>query len=66
MSLGAAKKSADGRRVAFTGSAAEIAEDASAFAKAGARHMLVGFESNDLQQALDHTEAFASDVIAKV
>lgn len=66
MSIGAGRKDADGRRVAFTGSAAEIADDARAFAKAGVRHILVGFESNDLQQALDHTEAFARDVIAKV
>jgi hypothetical protein len=66
MSLGAARKDAGGRRMAFTGSADEIAEDACAFAEAGARHILVGFESNDLQQALDQTEAFAKGVIAKV
>ena len=66
MSLGVARKAPDNRRVAFTGSAGEIAEDACAFAKAGVRHILVGFESNDLQQALDHTEAFARDVIAQV
>ena len=66
MSLGAARKSTDGRRIAFTGSAGEIAEDACAFAEAGVRHILVGFESNDLQQSLDDTEAFAKDVIAKV
>ena len=66
MNLGPARKSADGRRMAFTGSASEIAEDACAFAEAGVRHILVGFESNDLQQSLDQTEAFAKDVIAKV
>lgn len=66
MSLGEAQKSADGSRVSFTGSASEIAEDAYAFARVGARHIIVGFESADLQRSLDLTEAFAKDVMAKV
>ena len=53
----------DGRRVAFTGSAEAIADDARAFAKVGARHILVGFESTDLAQSLDQVEQFARDVM---
>lgn len=65
MNLGAAIKGPDGRRVTFTGSATDIIEDAQTFAKLGARHILVGFESNDLQRSLDLTEAFAKEVMAK-
>ena len=63
LGLGAARKDALGRRVAFTGSAPEIADDARAFAKAGARHIIVGFESTDLNQSLDLVEAFAKEVM---
>ncbi len=63
MSLGTAQKDKDGRRVSFTGSASEIAEDARSFAAVGARHIVVGFESNDLNRSLDTMEAFAKEVI---
>lgn len=63
LSFGAARKDTEGNRISFTGSAAEIAEDARAFAAAGARHIIVGFESTDLNQSLDIVEAFAKDVI---
>lgn len=66
LSVGPALKNADGERMAFTGSAAQIVDDVGAYARAGARHIIVGFESNDLQWSLDHTEAFARDVMAKV
>ncbi len=61
--LGAARKDADGTRVSFTGSAAEIAEDARAFAAVGVDHVIISFESNDLNQSLDIVEALAKDVI---
>lgn len=63
LTLGTAKKDSEGIRISFTGSASEIAEDARAFAAAGARHIIVGFESQDLNQSLDIVEAFAKDVI---
>lgn len=66
LSLGMARENADGDRLVFTGSAAQIVDDVGAFVRAGARHIIVGFESNDLQQSLDLTEAFASSVMAKV
>ena len=63
LGFNAPRQDKDGRRVAFTGSAEEIAGDARAFAKAGARHLLVGFESTDLAQSLDQVEQFARDVV---
>jgi probable F420-dependent oxidoreductase len=64
--LGAAQTHADGRRVTFTGSAEQIAGDARAYRTAGVRHILIGFESNDLQDALDRMEGLARDVIPLV
>ena len=66
LGFNAARKDADGRRVAFTGSAMEIADDAHAFGRIGARHILVGFESADLNQSLDQVEAFAAGVMRPV
>lgn len=63
LGFNAPRQDAKGHRVAFTGTAAEIAEDARAFAKIGARHIVVGFESTDLNQSLDQVEAFARDVM---
>lgn len=66
LSLGAARQDEMGMRSCFTGSADEIAEDVRAYAAAGARHCVIGFESNDLSFALDRIEAFARDVMPKV
>lgn len=66
LSLGVARKDADGRRTTFTGSADDIAADCESFAAAGARHLMVGFESNDLAQSLDRIEALGREVITKV
>ncbi len=66
LSLGQARKDADGRRTSFTGSADEIADDARAFVAAGAKHIMIGFESNDLNHSLDRIEAFAMDVMRQV
>jgi probable F420-dependent oxidoreductase len=66
LSLGTARQDADGRRSSFTGTADEIAEDARAYAAAGVRHLIIGFESNDLSFALDRIEAFARDVMPKL
>ena len=56
----------DGRRMTFTGSADEIAADARAFKAAGVRHINIGFESNDLAEAMDKIEGLARDVMPKV
>jgi probable F420-dependent oxidoreductase len=61
--LGAAAGGADGRRVAFTGSAEQIAEDARAYAALGVRHLVISFESSDVQEAADRVEGFARDVV---
>jgi hypothetical protein len=65
-SLGAPQKGRDGRRVAFTGSAQEIAEDARAYGALGVKHIVIGLESNDLAEHLDRVEAFAKEVIPLV
>lgn len=64
--LGYPRTGADGGRMTFTGSAEQIAEDARAFAAAGVKHVIVSFESDDLQKALDRTEAFAREVVPLV
>jgi len=50
-------------RAPFAGSAEQIAGDAHAYADAGVNHLLIGFEDNDLQRALDTIEGFAKKVI---
>lgn len=62
-SLGRAFQHRDGRRVAFTGSAQEIIADALGFKAEGVRHLVVNFEGDDLNQALDRVEGFARDVM---
>ena len=37
-----------------------------AYGEAGVNHILIGFEDNDLQRALDSVEQFATDVIPLV
>ena len=65
-SLGKEAKHRDGRRVAFTGSSEQIAEDARGYADVGVREIVVGFESSELQDALDRIEGLARDVVPKV
>ncbi len=57
---------AEGGTLPFTGSPQRIAEDATAFAAAGLNHLIIGFESNDLAQALDRIDRFATEVMAVV
>lgn len=66
LSLGAPQPGRDGRRLPFTGTAEQIADDARAYAKVGVRHVMVGFEGTDLQQYLDRIEAFAREVVPLV
>jgi hypothetical protein len=64
-SLGKEAKRSDGRRVTFTGSAEQIAGDARAYAGVGVSEIVVGFESNQLQDALDRMEGLAREVVPK-
>jgi hypothetical protein len=52
--------------MAFTGSAQAIAEDARAFRAAGVKHIVIGLESNNLQDYLDRVEGFAKEVVPLV
>ena len=52
----------EGGRLPFTGSRARIAEDVAAFAEQGLNHLIVGFESSDLNETLDLVEAFAREI----
>jgi probable F420-dependent oxidoreductase len=53
-------------RWAFTGAPEQIAEDVSAYRKAGLNHLLIGFEDSDLQRSLDTIEGFAKEVMPLV
>lgn len=63
LSVGTALKAAHGGRMTFTGSPAEIAADARAFAAAGVQHIIVGFESHDLADAVSRVERFAAEIV---
>ncbi len=63
LSLGTARTDADGSRTTFTGSPEAIAGDVRDFVAAGVRHVIIGFESGDLNHSLDRIEAFAKDVM---
>jgi probable F420-dependent oxidoreductase len=63
--LGAAQPGREGGRRAFTGPADAILEDIAAYAGVGVRHLVIGFESNELTHALDEIERFATAVMAK-
>ena len=52
----------EGGRLPFTGSAGRIAEDVAAFGERGLKHLIIGFESDDLSETLDLTEQFAKEV----
>ncbi len=63
-SLGAPRADEDGKRRPFTGAAEQIAADAEGYRGAGLNHLIIGFESDDLQMSLDRTEQFATEVMA--
>ena len=52
----------EGGRLPFTGSAGRIAEDVAAFAERGLKHLIIGFESDDLSETLDLIEQFAKEI----
>ena len=63
--LGEPMAAADGGRRPFTGSAAAIVDDIGAYRDRGLRHLVIGFESDDLQKSLDRIESFAEEVMAR-
>lgn len=65
-SLGKEAQHRDGRRLTFTGSAEQIAEDARRYGEVGVREIVVGFESNELQDALERMENLAREVVPRV
>lgn len=62
--IGAEQKNADGRRLAFTGSAEAIIDDIGHFAEAGLQEFLIGGDGSDLAGTCDRLEEFASEVMA--
>jgi probable F420-dependent oxidoreductase len=63
LSLGKEVKGKDGRRINFSGSKEQIAADARAYFDIGVKHIMIGFETDEVQDAMDRVEAFARDVI---
>lgn len=64
--MGEADQLDDGSRKPFTGSADDILNDVGTFRDGGLNHMIVGFESDDLQRSLDTIEEFAEAVMGKI
>jgi probable F420-dependent oxidoreductase len=56
----------DGKRVAMTGTAEQRAEDARAFAEAGATTMMVNLTANTRAEMLDRMERFSAEVMPLV
>ncbi len=56
----------DGERVPFTGSSAQMIDDAAGLARAGARHLVVLLTAPNFQETLDRLQRFAEDVFPAV
>jgi len=65
-SLGQRAKDVNGDRVPFTGSAEDIAGDAVSYRQAGARLVIIGFETDDLGDAIGRLDGLASEVMPRV
>ncbi len=63
--VGPAVERRDGSRLRFTGSVEAVAADAAEFRDAGLQHLIVGFETESLEDAKDRVEQFARDVAAR-
>ncbi|MGH7155878.1 MAG: TIGR03619 family F420-dependent LLM class oxidoreductase, partial [Acetobacteraceae bacterium] len=61
-----AQPAADGRRLLFTGSAADMQQDVAALARAGARRIIVLLQAPSLGETLERLERFAEDVMRRV
>jgi probable F420-dependent oxidoreductase len=60
-----ARPGVDGGRQMFTGSAADMLEDAAALRAIGVKHTLVYLQRPTIEQTLDVTQRFAEDVVQK-
>ena len=56
----------EGGRVMFAGTSAQMAEDASALARIGVRHLVVLLQAPTLAESLERLQRFAEDVIPAV
>ncbi|HSU04823.1 MAG TPA: TIGR03619 family F420-dependent LLM class oxidoreductase [Acetobacteraceae bacterium] len=59
----AAQRTTDGARQLFTGSAADMQEDAAALARAGVQHVIVLPQAPTITETLERLQRFAEDVI---
>jgi probable F420-dependent oxidoreductase len=59
------KRSADGERTMFTGSADAMLEDAAALKAAGVKHLIVYPQRPTIEQTLDTLHRFGADVVRK-
>jgi probable F420-dependent oxidoreductase len=64
--IGPARERSDGSRLRFTGSVDEVAADAAEFRDAGLDHLIVGFETESLEDAKDRVEQFATEVAGRL
>ena len=60
-----AKTDAHGQRRLFTGSAADMLQDAAAFAAVGVKHLIVYAQQPTIEATLDVQQRFAEDVVRK-
>jgi probable F420-dependent oxidoreductase len=60
------RKGPDGKRLPFTGAAADAAADVDALARIGVRHLSLTFQGGSLDETLDRMERFAKDVMPLV
>ncbi len=55
---------ADGRRIPFTGSSAQMVEDAAALQRVGVRHLVVLLAGPSFEETLDRMQRFAEEVMS--
>jgi probable F420-dependent oxidoreductase len=60
-----AQRDAEGRRQLFSGSGADMLEDAAALEQAGARHTILYLQRPTIEETLDIMQRFAEEVIRK-
>jgi len=58
-----ARPGSDGKRLAFTGTAADVAADIDARGRLGVRHLSLTFQGGSLTETLDRMQQFAEDVM---
>ena len=64
--MGETMENDSGYRMAFTGSANAIIDDIKLYEKVGLRHLVIGFESNDLQLTFDRLDEFSETIMQKI